>query len=64
MGLKSLQDFSADDINRRHFQMQFFFLCFFFFFFFLGGGGGILRVKMDLLKSWNKFVNALRCPDI
>ena len=24
IGLKSLQEYSADDINRRHFQMQFF----------------------------------------
>ena len=24
LGLKSLQEYSADDINRRHFQMQFF----------------------------------------
>ena len=24
IGLKSLQDYSADDINRRHFQMQVF----------------------------------------
>ena len=25
IGLKSLQEYSADDINRRHFQMQVFF---------------------------------------
>ena len=24
IGLKSLQEYSADDINRRHFQVQFF----------------------------------------
>ena len=24
LGLKSLQEYSADDINRRHFQLQFF----------------------------------------
>ena len=24
LGFKSLQEYSADDINRRHFQMQFF----------------------------------------
>ena len=24
LGLRSMQEYSADDINRRHFQMQFF----------------------------------------
>ena len=51
--------------SRRHKQTTFSDAGFFFW------GGGvrvfffcILRVKMDLLKSWDKFGNALRCPDI